>query len=118
LQLSPISSTSKAQHRVARAVQAVVEQQVLGQPPQPRADAVVAPVAFALQQARTFELLEHAVQRGLGQAGFFDQALQRIAQVFRGHDFEQREQPHGGCVTRRFGGLWREPFDDLHGARS
>jgi hypothetical protein len=39
--------------------------------------AVVAAVGLALQHAGAFQLLQHAVQGRLGQAGFLDQALQR-----------------------------------------
>jgi hypothetical protein len=60
---------------MARAMHGVVEQQVLGQPAQAQAGAVVAAVALPLQHAGGFELLQHAVQRGLGQAGFLDQAI-------------------------------------------
>jgi hypothetical protein len=108
-----------AQHHVARAVVAVVEQQVLGEASQTRARAVVSAVTLALQQARGLELLQHAVQRGFGQAGFGNERLQRITLVFRGDDFEQREEPHrrrvgAGCRLGRFG---CRRLHDFHGAR-
>ncbi|MNN60854.1 hypothetical protein D3C81_1760610 [compost metagenome] len=81
-----------AQHHVARTVRGAVEQQVLRQPAQPQAGAVLPPVAVALDQARRLELLQHAVQRGLGQAGFFHQRLQVEGLVLLRNDFEQAEQ--------------------------
>jgi hypothetical protein len=56
---------------------------------------------------------------GLGRPVLLDEALQRVALVFRGHDLEQREKAHGGRIAaqaRGFGGFRREPFDDFHGA--
>ena len=85
---------------MARAVQRVVEQQVLGQAAQAHAGAVVAAIAFAPQQAGAFELLQHAVQRGLGQAGVVHQRLQREQLVLRGDALQQRHQPqHRGVAV-------------------
>ena len=65
-----------AQYQVAGAVQAAVEQKLLGQAAQARASTVLAAVSFALQQARRFELRQHAVQAGFGQACGQHQVLQ------------------------------------------
>ena len=78
---------------MACAVQAGVEQQVLGQTPQPSAGAVLPTVAFALEQSRALELREHPVHGRLGQAGLVGQALQGEELVAGGDDLEQREQP-------------------------
>ena len=74
-----------AQHRVARAMGGVVEQQVFGQAAQAQAGAVQAPVAAAAEQMRGLQLLQHAVQRGLGQSGLVGQALQGEILVFGGN---------------------------------
>jgi hypothetical protein len=65
-----------AQHRVLGAAQAVVQQNVFGELAHAQADAVVAAVVDTAQHAGGFQLLQHAVQGGFGQAGFVDQALQ------------------------------------------
>ena len=81
---------------------AVVQEQVLGQAPSPRAGAVLATVAFALQPSGDFELLQHAVQRGPGWAGLFDQRLPRVALVLHGDHLQQREQTHRRGVDCEF----------------
>jgi hypothetical protein len=66
----------------------------------------------ALQHAGAFQLLQHAVQGRLGQAGFLDQALQRQQAILAGDDFQQREQAQGRRVAvdgrrlRRGGRSW------------
>ena len=104
-----------AQHRVAGTVRHIVQQQFLGQAAQPHAGAVVAPVHTALQQAGGFQLLQHAVQRGFGQLGFFGQLLQREKLVFRGNDFQQGKQPHRGRVAVDFDRMLRRGGHDFHG---
>ncbi len=92
-----------AQHHVARAMRGAVEQQVLRQPAQPQAGAVLPPVAVALDQSGRLELLQHAVQRGLGQAGFFHQRLQVEGLVLLRDDLEQAEQAQRRRVSVRPG---------------
>jgi hypothetical protein len=98
-----------AQHGMARAMHCVVEQQVLGQPAQAQAGAVVAAVAFPLQHAGRFELLQHAMHGRLGQAGFIHQPLQVEKLVAPGNHFEQGEQAQRRRIAvdaRRFRQFW------------
>ena len=90
---------------MARAVGGVVQQQVFGQAAQPHAGAVQPSVAAALEQVGGFELLQHAVQRGLGQRRGVGQTLEREVLVFGRNDFEQREQAQRGRVAVDFQGV-------------
>jgi hypothetical protein len=78
---------------------AVMLQQVFGQAAQPHAGAVVAAVALAPQQPGAFQLLQHAVQRGLGQPRVVDQRLQREKLVLRRDALQQRHQAQHRGVT-------------------
>ena len=74
----------------------------------------MAAVTFALQQSGGFELLQHAVQRRLGQAGFLHQALQRMALVTRSQHLEQRKQAQRGSVAAGFGNCVVWVLNDFH----
>ena len=87
-----------AQYGMPCAVGSVVEQQVFRQPAQAQTSAVQAPITAAAEQMCRFQLLQHAVQRGLGQSGFVGQALQRKILVFRGNHLQQRKQAQSGRV--------------------
>jgi hypothetical protein len=103
-----------AQHRPARAVVHVVQEQVLGEAAQARAGAVVAAVALALQQAGVLELLQHAVQRRLRQVRLGDERGQRERPVARGDQLEQRDQAQCRRVAVELDGRRRGGSDDLH----
>ena len=49
-----------------------------------------------------FELLQHAVQGGFGQAGFVHQTLERKVLVFGSNHFEQGKQAQRGRVAVEF----------------
>ncbi len=100
------------QHRVARAMRGVVEQHAFGQPHQAPARAVVPSIALALQDARAFELLEHAVHGGLGQACLLDHGLQREGLVLLRNGLQQREQPQVGGIAIDTG---RDRVSGVHG---
>jgi hypothetical protein len=59
----------------------------------------VAAVGLALDHAGAFQLLQHAVQRRLGQAGFFHQRRQGEEVVLARDHFQQREQAQRGRVA-------------------
>ena len=102
-----------AQHRMARALVHVVHQHLLRQLAQPAAQAEVAAVGAALQQAAGLQLLQHAVQRGLGQARFFRQRRQRSEPFLPGDHLQQAEQAQRRAVCL---GNGTDGLDELHGA--
>ena len=96
------------QHRMLRAVERVVQQQVLRESAQPQPRGVAAPIVLTLQQRSAFQLLQHAVQRRLRQPGLVHQRLQREQLVARRHHFEQRDESQGRRIAVHFGLLRRE----------
>jgi hypothetical protein len=103
-----------AQHRMTRAMHRVVEQEVLGKAPQAQAGAIEATVGIPLQHSCTFQLLQHAMQGGLGQSRLLHQTLQREELVLAGDHFQQGKQAQCRRVTvhaARFGNGFQFGFN-------